>query len=68
MDARKEAIRSLENGGYIFARHGANHDIYFNPLTKSTIPVKRHDFDENDLRYILKEAKLGKKGKGKGQK
>ena len=37
-------------------RNGANHDVYFNPQTKITIPVKRHDFDEDDMRYILKEA------------
>ncbi|MCM1439152.1 MAG: type II toxin-antitoxin system HicA family toxin [Roseburia sp.] len=64
MNPRREAISQLEDGGYVFARHGANHDIYFNPETKITIPVKRHDFDEDDLRYILKEAKLDKK-KGK---
>lgn len=56
MNPRKETINELTARGFILARHGSNHDIYFNPETKITIPVKRHDFDENDKRYILKEA------------
>lgn len=65
MNPRKETIVELENGGFVLARHGANHDIYFNPTTSVTIPVKRHDFDEDDKRYILKEAKLNKNKRGK---
>ncbi len=70
MNPRKETVNILEDNGYILARHGSSHDIYFNPATKSTIPVKRHDFDEGDMRYILKEAKIDKKqtGKRKGKK
>lgn len=67
MNPRKETIAELEGGGFVLARHGANHDIYFNPTTGVTIPVKRHDFDEDDKRYILKEAKLNKQGKRKGK-
>jgi hypothetical protein len=59
------AVRSRElllgrtiSAGYYLKRNGANHDIYFNPETKSTIPVKRHDFNENDMNYILKEAHI----------
>lgn len=65
MNPRKETIALLEEHGYLFARHGGNHDIFFNPATKSTIPVKRHDFDEDDMRYILKEAKIDNKRKGR---
>lgn len=57
MNPRKVTIRELESLGFGFLRHGANHDIYWNPDTRVTIPVKRHDFDENDARYILKEAR-----------
>ncbi len=67
MNPRKETIAELEAGGFVFARHGANHDIYFNEASGITIPVKRHDFDEDDKRYILKEAKLNKQGKRKGK-
>lgn len=58
MNPRKKTIKTLEANGFIFKRSGANHDIYFNPQTRVMIPVKRHDFDENDMRYIFKEAKI----------
>ncbi|MGN0241343.1 MAG: type II toxin-antitoxin system HicA family toxin [Candidatus Weimeria sp.] len=51
------AIKELEAAGYEFARHGANHDQFRNPKLRKTIPLKRHDFDEDDLRYIRKEIK-----------
>lgn len=56
MNPLKETIKMLKSNGYELKRHGANHDLYFNPESKKTIPVKRHDFNENDMRYILKEA------------
>lgn len=58
MNPRKKTIKMLEANGFVFKRSGANHDIYFNPQTRVMIPVKRHDFDENDMRYIFKEAKI----------
>ena len=54
MNPRSTTIKELEAYGYILKRHGSNHDIYFNPVTKSTIPVKRHDFNDNDMKYIFK--------------
>ncbi len=61
MSPLKRTIRALKENGFILLRHGANHDIYFNPLTAITVPVKRHDFDENDMRYIFKEAHIRSK-------
>lgn len=61
MNPRKITVKLLEENGFQFKRNGANHDIYFNPKSKLTIPVKRHDFDEDDMRYILKEAKIKKR-------
>ena len=61
MNPRTQTIKDLEQSGYYLKRHGANHDIYFNPDTKSTIPVKRHDFNDNDRKYNLKEANIGMK-------
>jgi len=61
MNPRKLTVRQLEENGYYLKRSGANHDIYYNPQTKLTVPVKRHDFDEDDMRYILKEAKITRK-------
>ncbi len=61
MNPRKITVKELEANGYRFKRHGANHDVYYNPDTKKTIPVKRHDFNENDMRYIFKEAGIKSK-------
>ena len=57
MHPRKKTIKELEKNGFIFKRHGASHDLYFQPNTKQTIPVKCHDFNENDMRYILQRSK-----------
>lgn len=58
MNPRKITIKALEANGFSLKRHGANHDVYFNAQTNQTIPVKRHDFDEDDMRYIFKEARI----------
>ncbi len=62
MKPRTQAIKELESSGFSFRRHGANHDIYYNPDTGQMIPLKRHDFDEADLRYIQKEIKQTRRG------
>lgn len=61
MDPRRETIRALEQNGFLFTRHGSNHDIYVNPTTGVRIPIKRHDFNENDAKYVRKEAGLPKR-------
>jgi predicted RNA binding protein YcfA (HicA-like mRNA interferase family) len=61
MNARKITIKTLEVSGYHLKRHGANHDIYYNENTHHTISVKRHDFNENDMKYIFKEAGIDRK-------
>jgi len=55
------AIKDLNHNGYILKRSGGNHDIYYNPDTKYSIPLKRGHFDEDDLRYIRKEIKQGRR-------
>lgn len=57
MKPRDKAINELKQNGYYLKRNGANHDIFYNEQTKCIIPLKRHDFDESDLRYIQKEIK-----------
>ncbi len=63
MKPREKAAAELRNSGYFLKRIGANHDIYYNPDTNSMIPLKRHDFDESDLRYIRKEIKHNQRGR-----
>ncbi len=54
MSPLKEAIKALKKSGYYLDRHGANHDVYKDDKG-NRIPLKRHDFNDNDLKYILKE-------------
>ena len=61
MTPRDQAIKELEADGYRFERHGGNHDVYYNPEIKCSIPVKRHKFSENALRYIRKEIKQNRR-------
>lgn len=65
MTPRDQAIKELEASGYRFERHGGNHDVYYNPELKCSIPVKRHKFSENALRYIQKEIKQNRRNGGK---
>lgn len=51
-----KAVKDLKAAGYECIRCGG-HDQYRNPVLRKTIPLKRHDFDEADLRYIQKEIK-----------
>lgn len=65
MKPHEKAIEELEDAGYQFTRKGGrNHDIYFNKELGSMIPLKRHDFDEDDLRYIKQEIKKYKRDRG----
>lgn len=60
MNAHLKAIKLLKSEGFSLKRKAAKHDIYYNEKYKIMIPLKRHDFNENDLRYIEKEIALGK--------
>lgn len=64
MKPRAQAIAELEARGYQFKRHGANHDIYFHPQLGAIMTLKRHDFDESDLRYIKKELNQNEQRRG----
>lgn len=61
MTPLQETLDDLKRNGFLIKREGKKHTIFWNPKTGQTIPVKRHDFDENDRRYILKEAGIKKK-------
>ena len=60
MTPRQVTLDDLKEAGYQLKRDGKKHSIFYNPTTGQTIPVKRHDLDENDRRYILKEAGIKK--------
>lgn len=56
MNTRMKTLKELKKLGFVFHRQGANHEVYTNWECGKSIPVPRHNFDENTMRYILKEA------------
>ena len=49
MNARRIAIKELNENGYFFKRSRGGHDIYYSSETGYTIPLRR-DFNDQDLK------------------
>ena len=64
MHPRKIALQELLAAGYSLKRQGGNHEIYYNPQTQSIIPLKRHDFNDNDLKNLRRQIRQKERGKG----
>ena len=54
MTPHDKAVKALKEGGY-YPKRQKKHEIWYNPTLNRAIPLKTHDFDDGDLRYILKE-------------
>lgn len=50
---RREFIKRLEDGGFVFERHGSNHDIYVRGTEKEEVP-RHNDVNEKLAKAILK--------------
>lgn len=64
MSPHKQAEKDLTAAGYIIKRDDNSHVIYYHPELKCIIPLKRHDFNDNDLKYIRKEIKQNERRRG----
>lgn len=62
MTPRAQTVKDLKAAGYTEIIHGGKHDRFKNPQTGKCITIKRHDFNENDRKYILRELKLKENG------
>jgi predicted RNA binding protein YcfA (HicA-like mRNA interferase family) len=52
---RTRLIKTIEEFGCVFVRHGGKHDWYRNPLTGVSQPVPRHrEIKEGLARHIIK--------------
>ncbi|MGN0379629.1 MAG: type II toxin-antitoxin system HicA family toxin, partial [Butyrivibrio sp.] len=51
------SIKKLEDAGFVFERHGGNHDIYIKENIKETIP-RHKEIDERLAKAILKRNGL----------
>ena len=52
---RKDLLKTLNEAGCVFVRHGASHDLYRNPITGKKQPIPRHrEIDERLAGNIIK--------------
>ena len=52
---RQKLLKEIIKNGAVFIRHGANHDIYENPITNTSTQVPRHsDINEFVAKAIIK--------------
>ena len=54
---KRDLIKKLENAGFVFYRHGANHDIYIRDGELEQIPRHR-EINERLAQAILKKWRL----------
>lgn len=54
---RTDLIKKLENGGFVFSRHGANHDIFIRGDVIEAIP-RHKEINERLSKVILKRNGL----------
>ena len=54
---QRELIKRLENAGFIFERHGSNHDIYVRRTEREEIP-RHKEINEKLAKAILRRRGL----------
>lgn len=54
---RTDLIKELEDGGFVFERHGGSHDIYVRGNVRETIPRHR-EINDKLAKAILKRNGL----------
>ncbi len=54
---RRILIKLLEEGGFVFERHGGNHDVYVRGEEREEIP-RHKEVNERLVRAILKRRGL----------
>lgn len=54
---QRELIKKLEKAGFIFERHGGNHDVYTRGKEKEEIP-RHNEIDERLAKAIIKRRNL----------
>ncbi len=54
---QRELVQRLENGGFVFERHGAGHDVYVRGNQRETVP-RHKEVNEILARAILKRNGL----------
>ncbi len=51
---RKDLLKKLENAGFVFDRHGSNHDIYIRGNDQESIP-RHKEINEQLAKHIIRK-------------
>lgn len=51
---QRELVKKLENAGFVFERHGSNHDVYARGSEKEEVP-RLKEVDERLAKAIIKK-------------
>ena len=54
---QRDLIKKLEDGGFVFERHGSNHDVYVRGMEREEVP-RHKEIDERLAKAILKRRGL----------
>ena len=54
---QRDLVKKLEDSGFVFERHGRNHDIYTRGEEKEEVP-RHKEIDERLAKAIIKRRKL----------
>lgn len=50
---QRDLIKKLEEGGFVFERHGSNHDVYVRGMDREEVP-RHKEIDERLAKAILR--------------
>ena len=50
---QRDLIKKLEESGFVFERHGSNHDVYVRGMDREEVP-RHKEIDERLAKAILK--------------
>ena len=54
---QRDLVKKLEDGGFVFERHGSNHDVYIRGMDREEVP-RHKEIDERLAKAILKRRGL----------
>ena len=54
---QRDLIKKLEDAGFVFERHGSNHDVYVRGAEKEEVP-RHKEIDERLANAIIKRRGL----------
>ena len=54
---QRDLVKRLEDGGFVFERHGSNHDVYVRGMDREEVP-RHKEIDERLAKAILKRRGL----------